>query len=37
MEFEKKKNQISENYGKKIKNLNNKFGNSNVDFYEECL
>ncbi len=37
MEFEKKKNQIQETYGKKIKNLNNKFGNSNVDFYEEHL
>lgn len=37
MEFEKKKNEIHESYGKKIQNLKGKFGMSGVDFIDEHL
>ena len=37
MEFEKKKNLIEESYGKKIQNLQKKFGASGVDFFDEHL
>ena len=37
MEFEKKKCEIQETYGKKIENLQNKFGVGGVDFIEEHL
>lgn len=37
MEFERKKNEIEQNYHKEIKNLNQKFGFSGVDFIEEHL
>lgn len=35
MEFEKKKNEIEEAFGRKILNLNSKFGTGGVDFVEE--
>ncbi|CDW71086.1 protein fam50 homolog [Stylonychia lemnae] len=37
MEFEKKKNEIEQSYGKSIKNLSNKFGIGGIDFIEEHL
>jgi hypothetical protein len=37
MEFEKKKDEITREYGKSIKKLDNKFGNSGIDFLEEHL
>lgn len=36
-EFEKKKSEIEQNFGKKIENLKSKFGNGGVDFIEEHL
>lgn len=37
MDFEKKKIEIEEAYGRQIKNLNKKFGTGGIDFIEEHL